>query len=155
MGNYKDEHGKTRVGSFLTSIKGVAPDVLNLVGNITGVDVLKNIGKAIKNDPIMSEGDKATALELLKLDISEMEEVTKRWSSDMTSDSWLSKNIRPLVLAWLVVFVSAFAILDSIDSVGITVQSAWITLFSTLLVTVIVAYFGSRGVEKYKKISKQ
>jgi len=105
MGSYKEKNGKSRVGNFLKPIKGVAPDVLNLVGNITGVDMLKNLGNAIKNDPIMSVEDKATAQELLKLDISEMEEVSKRWASDMASDSWLSKNIRPLVLAWLVVFV--------------------------------------------------
>lgn len=154
MGSYKEKNGKTRVGNFLKSVKGVAPDVLNLVGNVTGVDMLKNLGKAIKNDPIMSEEDKATAQELLKLDISEMEEVSKRWASDMESDSWLSKNIRPLVLAWLVVFVSFFAVIDSVDSIDFTVEAAWITLFSTLLVTVIVAYFGSRGVEKYKKIGK-
>ena len=103
MGSYKEKNGKSRVGNFLKPIKGVAPDVLNLVGNITGVDMLKNLGNAIKNDPIMSVEDKATAQELLKLDISEMEEVSKRWASDMASDSWLSKNIRPLVLAWLVV----------------------------------------------------
>jgi len=154
MGSYKEKNGKTRVGNFLKSVKGVAPDVLNLVGNVTGVDMLKNLGKAIKNDPIMSAEDKATAQELLKLDISEMEEVSKRWASDMESDSWLSKNIRPLVLAWLVVFVSFFAVIDSVDSIDFTVEAAWITLFSTLLVTVIVAYFGSRGVEKYKKIGK-
>ena len=154
MGSYKEKNGKTRVGNFLKSVKGVAPDVLNLVGNVTGVDMLKNLGKAIKNDPIMSEEDKATAQELLKLDISEMEEVSKRWASDMASDSFLSKNIRPLVLAWLVVFVSFFAVVDSIDSIDFTVEAAWITLFSTLLVTVIVAYFGSRGVEKYKTIGK-
>ena len=110
MGEYKEKKGKTRVGNFLKSIKGVAPEVLNLVGNVTGMDMLKNLGNAIKNDPIMSVDDKATAQELLKLDISEMEEVTKRWSSDMVSDSWLSKNIRPIVLAWLVIFVSLFAV---------------------------------------------
>ena len=154
MGEYKKKKGKTRVGNFLKSIKGVAPEVLNLVGNVTGMDMLKNLGNAIKNDPIMSVDDKATAQELLKLDISEMEEVTKRWSSDMVSDSWLSKNIRPIVLAWLVIFVSLFAVVDSIDTIDFTVEAAWITLFSTLLVTVIVSYFGSRGVEKYQKIKK-
>ena len=154
MGEYKEKKGKTRVGNFLKSIKGVAPEVLNLVGNVTGMDMLKNLGNAIKNDPIMSVDDKATAQELLKLDISEMEEVTKRWSSDMVSDSWLLKNIRPIVLAWLVIFVSLFAVVDSIDTIDFTVEAAWITLFSTLLVTVIVSYFGSRGVEKYQKIKK-
>ena len=132
MGEYKEKKGKTRVGNFLKSIKGVAPEVLNLVGNVTGMDMLKNLGNAIKNDPIMSVDDKATAQELLKLDISEMEEVTKRWSSDMVSDSWLSKNIRPIVLAWLVIFVSLFAVVDSIDTIDFTVEAAWITLFSIL-----------------------
>ncbi len=59
-----------------------------------------------------------------------------------------------LITTVVVIFVSLFAVVDSIDTIDFTVEAAWITLFSTLLVTVIVSYFGSRGVEKYQKIKK-
>ena len=154
MGKHKEEHGKTRAGKFLQGIKGIAPSILSLAATVTGVGGLNELASAIRSEPTLSEEDRATALEHIELDMVEMKEVTKRWESDNVSDSWLSKNIRPLVVSWLVVFVSFFALIDSIDSIGIKVEAAWITLFSTLLVTVIVAYFGSRGVEKYKKISK-
>jgi hypothetical protein len=154
MGAYKDKHNKTRVGNFLKGIKGVAPDVLNLVGNVTGVDMLKSLGNAIKSDSSLSSVDKATALELLQLDISEMEEVSKRWSSDMTSDSALSKNVRPLALIFLTLFMSFIIFTDSKSDWSFEVKESYISLLETLLLAVYLAYFGSRGVEKYKKISK-
>tara|TARA_R110002126_G_scaffold284910_1_gene434918 strand:+ start:137 stop:604 length:468 start_codon:yes stop_codon:yes gene_type:complete len=155
MSKDKKKFSETRIGSFL---KDKAPDlagnILSIVGDITGVDVLKNIGSKIAKSTELTPEDKELALKELDLDISEAQEVTKRWEADMNSDNTFSKMIRPLVVAWLVVFVSILAVIDSVESLAITVEEAWITLFSTLLVTVIVAYFGSRGVEKYKKISK-
>lgn len=78
MGRYKEENGKTRVGNFLKGIKGVAPDILNLVGNVTGVDVLKNVGEAIKGSSSISSEDKETALELIKLDVADRDSARKR-----------------------------------------------------------------------------
>ena len=57
--------------------------------------------------------DKETALELLKIDMAESKEVSKRWSSDMKSDSWLSKNTRPLTLVFLTVSTVFLVLLDS------------------------------------------
>lgn len=148
----KKKFGQTAVGKFLkTQAPDLAGDLLGLVGDVTGVGMLSTIGDKIKGSDKLTPSQKETALELLKIDIAEMEEVTKRWESDMASDSWLSKNVRPLVLLYLVVVVSVFAVMDSISS-EITFTVAWINLFSSLLLTVIVAYFGSRGAEKYKKI---
>ena len=79
-------------------------------------------------------------------------EVSKRWESDMTSDSWLSKNGRPLTLLFLTLMTTLFVFLDSTFS-DFVVGEEWINLLKTLLTTVYVAYFGSRGIEKYKKIS--
>ena len=78
----------------------------------------------------------------------EMVEVTKRWQSDAASDSWLSKNIRPLSLAFSFGAVTLLAVADSVDSIGFTVAPHWVELFSGVMLTIIVAYFGSRGVEK-------
>ena len=82
-----------------------------------------------------------------------MQEVSKRWASDMQSDSWLSKNTRPMALIFLTV---SMVLLIFVDSSGIefSVDSGWIDLLKSLLITVYVAYFGSRGAEKFKSISK-
>ena len=80
-------------------------------------------------------------------------QITRRWESDMKSDSWLSKNTRPLAL----VFLTASAVfMMAVDSFHLQfkVDEAWINLLKTLLVTVYVAYFGSRGAEKITKINK-
>jgi len=152
MGDYLEKNGKTRAGKFLQGLKGVAPSILQLAGTITGVDALDDLAKAIKGDNTIAPQDKETALELLKMDLAEMQEVTKRWSSDMISDSWLSKNVRPITLLSLLFFVFVFCFLDLFNT--ITVAPIWVELFKQLLMVVIVAYFGSRGIEKYKKIGK-
>ena len=82
-----------------------------------------------------------------------MQEVTKRWQSDMSSDSWLSKNTRPLSLIFLTFAMVCLIVLDSsLDA--FKVFSGWVDLLQTLLLTVYVAYFGSRGAEKFQKIKK-
>lgn len=151
----KKKFSETRVGKFLKDkAPNLAGSILSVAGDVTGIEALKNVGDKIRSSTELSREDKELALKELELDMVEAQEVTKRWEADMVSDSWLSKNIRPLVLLWSILFVSVMTILDSIKTLGVTVQDAWITLWSTLLVTMIVAYFGSRGIEKYKKIKK-
>ena len=88
------------------------------------------------------------------MDQIEMQEITKRWDSDMRSDSWLSKNTRPMTLIFLTVSTVFILLLDSLN-IDFGVNIEWINLLKSLLVTVYVAYFGSRGVEKFKAIGKQ
>jgi len=153
MGSYKDEHGVTRAGKFLKGLSSVAPSVLELAGTVTGISALKDLGKKIKGDKNMSADDKETALALLQLDIQEAQEVTKRWESDNLQESWLPRNIRPMTLMFLVVTTVGMLFVDSMENVPFTLKPEHTLLLQTLLVTVIVAYFGSRGMEKYKKIS--
>jgi hypothetical protein len=82
----------------------------------------------------------------------EMQEVSKRWSSDMSSDSWLSKNTRPLTLIFLTISLVILIILESAN-MQFDVDNSWVDLLKSLLITVYVAYFGSRGAEKFKSIS--
>ena len=149
----KKKFNQTKVGKFLSE---VAPSIFNLAGNIipdAGVfGLLKNL---IKKDPVLPAEDKEKALMLLEQDMTEMKETTKRWESDMKSDSWLSKNTRPMCLIFLSVMTIAFIWVDSHHEISFTVEQEWIGLLKTLVTTVYVAYFGSRGVEKYKTISKQ
>ena len=139
----------TKVGKFLSN---AAPGILNTVGDVlpdNGVmGLVKNL---IHKEPALPPEDKEKALLLLQQDIVEMQEISKRWSSDMTSDSWLSKNTRPMTLIFLTVSLIILIVLDS-GNIGFGVNDTWVDLLKSLLITVYVAYFGSRGVEKFKKM---
>ena len=135
----------TKVGVFL---KEKAPKILDSIGDLLpnqGVyGIVKNL---ISQDETLPVKDKEEALRLLDLDLEEMKGVTERWKYDMVSDSWLSKNTRPLALIYLTVCMTLFIVFDSIQLL-FDMKAAWIDLLQTLLVTVYVAYFGSRGAEK-------
>ena len=77
-------------------------------------------------------------------------QVTERWSMDMKSDSWLSKNIRPLVLIFLVISTVLMIFIDA-GVLAFEVKDTWVDLLQLVLITVIGAYFGGRSLEKVKK----
>tara|TARA_R100000908_G_C3752176_1_gene146687 strand:- start:1347 stop:1739 length:393 start_codon:yes stop_codon:yes gene_type:complete len=77
-------------------------------------------------------------------------QVTERWKVDMNSDSWLSKNIRPMVLIFLVVSTVLIIFIDA-GAISFEVKSSWVDLLQLVLITVIGAYFGGRSLEKVKK----
>jgi len=77
-------------------------------------------------------------------------QVTERWKMDMASDSWLSKNIRPLVLIFLVVSTVLLVFIDA-GVIAFEVKASWVDLLQLVLITVIGAYFGGRSLEKVKK----
>ena len=76
--------------------------------------------------------------------------VTERWKSDMGSDSWLSKNVRPLVLLFLIVSTIVMIFIDA-GAIKFNVQENWVDLLQIVLITVISAYFGGRSFEKIRK----
>ena len=154
MGEYKDKNGVTKVGNFLRKLKGVAPDVLDFAADITGLSQLKLLSDAIEGTDTITPKDKEIALALLEMDKQEAIEVTKRWESDMVSDSFLSKNVRPMALIFLTLFMVFVIFTDSKTEWNFDVKESYITLLETLLLAVYLAYFGSRGVEKYTKIKK-
>ena len=147
----KKKFNETKVGKFLAH---AAPGILGTVGEVLPNNgVLGLVKNLIHKDPALPAEDKEKALMLLEQDMTEMQEVSKRWDSDMKSDSWLSKNTRPLSLIFLSVMTVAFIWVDSHESISFTVEQEWISLLKTLTTTVYVAYFGSRGAEKFKTIS--
>ena len=77
-------------------------------------------------------------------------EITSRWQADMASDSWLSKNVRPLVLIFLVVSTVLLIFIDA-GVINFVVEAKWTDLLQLVLITVIGAYFGGRSLEKTKK----
>mgnify|MGYP003638850926 CR=1 FL=1 len=76
--------------------------------------------------------------------------ITDRWKSDMASDSWMSKNVRPMVLIFLVVSTVLMIFIDA-GVVSFNVEAKWTDLLQLVLITVIGAYFGGRSLEKTKK----
>lgn len=106
----------------------------------------------------MAAGVRAFELEMESSAVKYEGEITARLGIDMTSDSWLSKNIRPLLVAFLIgstVLLAYTTIFGTLTTVQAEMVDPWITLLSTLDVTAITFYFGSRGMEKYQKIKGQ
>ena len=77
-------------------------------------------------------------------------EISTRWEADMKSDSWLSKNVRPLVLIFLVLSTVLLIFIDA-GVINFVVEAKWTDLLQLVLITVIGAYFGGRSLEKTKK----
>ena len=141
----KKKFKDTRVGKFLTK---AAPNILDAASDLLpDAGLLKMVGNLINKDEVLTPKDKEEALKLLEMDIVEMQEISKRWSSDMSSDSWLSKNVRPMMLIFLTVSTWFLILMDSLNiDFGVNVE--WIELLKSLLITVFISYYGSRGVEK-------
>tara|TARA_R100000322_G_scaffold122988_1_gene80119 strand:- start:6 stop:461 length:456 start_codon:yes stop_codon:yes gene_type:complete len=86
----------------------------------------------------------------------EMNEISSRWKADMSANgSWLTKNVRPLVLVWCIVIFSLAGILDSVESIPFQINELWGTTFENVMMTVIISYFGSRGLEKSTSLFKK
>ena len=117
-------------------------------------DLVKNVGGVIDNLHTSKE-EKLEAEQKIKELVANYEieiekNITDRWKADMNSDSWLSKNIRPLVLAFLVVCTVLMIFIDA-GTIKFTVEEKWTDLLQLVLITVIGAYFGGRSFEKSKK----
>jgi hypothetical protein len=145
----KKKFKDTKVGKFLLGKSGIIDVITNILPDQGVLGMVKNL---IDKDQELTPQDKETALKLLEQDMIEMQEVTKRWQSDNLSDSWLSKHTRPMTLIFLTVSLVVFILLDGL-SIEFGINSEWINLLKSLLITVYVAYFGSRGVEKFKSIT--
>ena len=117
-------------------------------------ELVKGVGGVIDNLHTSKE-EKLEAAQKVKELVSnyevEMEkQITDRWKSDMASDSWLSKNVRPMVLVFLVV-ATVFMIFIDAGTIEFNVEAKWTDLLQLVLITVIGAYFGGRSLEKTKK----
>jgi len=85
----------------------------------------------------------------------EIQAISDRWKADSISDSWLSKNVRPLVLVWCIIIFSLAGILDSVDSIGFHINETWNDTFEKVMMACILAYFGGRTAEKSTNLFKK
>ena len=130
-----------------------APWITKLFGGL--------LGKADKiiDEVVTSKEEKLTLKNelqdiLLKSEAELQKNVTERWKADMASDSWLSKNVRPMVLIFLVTSTVLMVFIDA-GSISFEVEEKWTDLLQLTLITVIGAYFGGRSVEKVKNTNKK
>ena len=113
--------------------------------------LVDSVGDAL-DDLITSDDEKLAAELKIKELIARYEadverNITDRWQSDMASDSWLSKHVRPMMLVFLVVTTVVMVFIDS-GSINFVVEDKWVDLLQIVLITVIGAYFGGRTIEK-------
>ena len=135
----KKKFKDTKVGQFLLNN---GSGIVNTIGDVLPNNgVLGLVKGLIDKDDSLPPEDKEKALKLLEMDMVEMQEISKRWSSDMSSDSWLSKNVRPLTLIFFSInYVIGWYLDYSLENI------------TSLVSLIIGAYFGSRGFEKIKSI---
>jgi cation transport ATPase len=117
-------------------------------------DLINSVGDVVDNLHTSKEEKLAAQHKIKKLVANyevEMEKnITDRWKADMNSDSWLSKNVRPMILIFLVVSTVLMIFIDA-GTIQFTVEQKWTDLLQLVLITVIGAYFGGRSFEKSKK----
>ena len=128
--------------------------ILTNIFSSGAAELVKGVGGVIDNLHTSDEERLAAEQKIKELvanyEIEMEKNITDRWKTDMQSDSWLSKNIRPLVLIFLVVSTILLIFIDA-GIIAFEVKATWVDLLQLVLITVIGAYFGGRSLEKVKK----
>ena len=125
-----------------TIFSGGASDLVKSVGGV--VDELTTT----KEEKLEAERKVKELIANYQIEIEK--NITDRWKADMNSDSWLSKNVRPMVLIFLVISTVLMIFIDA-GTINFKVEPKWVDLLQLVLMTTIGAYFGGRSIEKRKK----
>ena len=149
----KKKFKETTVGKLLFGAASMINPTLGKV--LSGVsspqEALSEIGKSK-----ISNADKIKLQQMIyEQQNKEIESITSRWKADSMSDSFLSKNVRPLILVWCIVVFSLAGILDSIESVPFHIGETWNDTFEKVMMSVVLAYFGGRTTEKATSFFKK
>ena len=150
----KKKFKDTTVGKLLLGAAGVInPTLGNLLEGVTSPK--EAIAEIVKSD--ISQDDKIKLQQLIyDQQNKEMNEISARWTVDLSANgSWLTKNVRPLVLVWCIVIFSLAGILDSVESIPFQINELWGSTFENVMMTTIISYFGSRGIEKSTSLFKK
>ena len=149
----KKKFKDTTVGQLLF---GAASVINPTLGNVLqGLTSPKEALAAITKSDVSAE-DKIKLQQIIyDQQNKEIESITSRWQADSMSDSWMSKNVRPLVLVWCICIFSLAGILDSVESIPFHINSTWNDTFEKVMMAVVLAYFGGRTTEKATSIFKK
>ena len=143
------------MNELLNLLKGVAPTLaMAVAGPLGGAAVTALASKFGVSDSVDAvakaiAGDPAATAKLAEVEAdfakAELEAVTKRWEADMKSDSYLSKNIRPLTL---IAILSAYFLFAMMSAFSVNVNETYVKLLGEWGQLIMLAYFGGRTVEK-------
>lgn len=120
------------------------------VGSSVVDDVANALDRFIRTKEDKDAFEKEMTEIFVRAEAEMQKNVSDRWKYDMESDSWLSKNVRPLVLVFLI-FSTILLIFIEGGNIDFFIKEEWITLLQMILLTVIGAYFGGRSIEKVNK----
>jgi hypothetical protein len=157
------------MNDLLNLLKGVAPTLATAVAGPLGgmaITALANkfgvsdsvdaVAKAIAGDPQAAQKIAEIELEYAKVVADAMKNennnITERWNADMASDSWLSKNIRPMSLIAIFVGYFLFAMMSAF---GYNANESYVTLLGNWGQLIMGAYFAGRTVEKLAEMRKK
>jgi len=149
----KKKFKDTTVGKMLLGAAGLINPTLGSVlqGITSPTDAIAEITKSD-----ISQDDKIKLQQLIyEQQNKEIEEISSRWKADSMSDSWLSKNVRPLVLVWCICIFSLAGILDSVENIPFQINTLWNDTFEKVMMAVVLAYFGGRTTEKATSLFKK
>ena len=143
------------MNELMNMLKGAAPALATAVGGPLGGMAIKAIADKLGIDPTPEsvtdalKNNPELALKLKDIDTrafeAETKAVSERWQADMASDSWLSKNIRPMTL--IAIFVAYF-LFASLSAMNINVNESYVKLLGEWGQLIMLAYFGGRTAEK-------
>lgn len=147
--------------NLLNILKSAAPALATAVAGPMGAMAIKSIADKLGVPPSIEtvtqalESNPELALKLKEIDTrafeAETKAVTDRWQADMQSDSWLSKNIRPATLVYILTAYLGFAIADGF---GFRISESYVQLLGQWGMLVMTAYFGGRSAEKIVGVLK-
>ena len=128
--------------------------ILTSIFSSGATELVKGVGGVIDNLTTSKEEKLEAERKIKELmanyEIEMEKNITSRWEADLKSDSWLSKNVRPLTLVFLIVCTMLLIFIDA-GALEFEVKSSWVDLLQLVLITVIGAYFGGRSLEIVKK----
>ena len=128
--------------------------ILTQIFSSGAAELVKGVGGVIDELHTSKEEKLAAEQKIQELianyEVEMEKQISSRWKADMNSDSWLSKNVRPTVLIFLVISTVLMIFIDA-GTINFNVEPKWTDLLQLVLITVIGAYFGGRSLEKRKK----
>ena len=152
MSKPKKKFAESTVGKLLLGAAGIVnPTLGNVLKGVTSPkEAIAEIGKAK-----IPTQDKIRLQQLIyEQQNKEIEAISTRWVAD-SRGSWLTQNVRPLILVWCIVIFSFAGILDSVDSIPFHINEVWNDTFEKVMMAVVLAYFGGRTTEKATSIFKK
>jgi len=130
-------------------MKKILEKIFGVGSSVVG-DVSEALDRFIRTKEDRDAFEKEMTQIFIRAEADMQKNVSDRWKYDMESDSWLSKNVRPLVLVFLIFNTMVLIFIEG-GVISFDVKQEWISLLQIVLLTVISAYFGGRSIEKVNK----